>query len=811
MKYIKLFLASSIEEFQHERQELATYITSLNNIYVRRGLFFELNICENLSNAVAKERKQAEYNDCIRECQYFYVMFGERARQYSIEEFDVALQAFRETGSPKVYVYFLQLPEGRTAEDSVTQFMARIDQELRHYYSSFTHIDTIKLNLIMEFCRDAVVGGQVSLEDGQVKVDGQAVLSMENIPLYSKNEAVQQLLTRERELDENFAALAALPDSEAVKRMRLENSAERNKIAEQLHTLEMDVLGLYQTVSEKRQLGTALNWREKKAIELVDAGNYEGAKQLLRDETWKQEVRQAEEIIDSATERIRQYISGQRTLIQTIRSTGITQESEQEIIEIYEDITALAQKHQIELDAIFDYAWFLNDQNRFQEGIQVAEKLKQSYDLHSGSSAAEQAKFLTLLGALYANQRRFEDAQDCYQRALGIYRDLSAADPEVYELDVATICNGLAALFENIHDYKEAETLGCEALAIHRRLAARNPEAHEPYEAATCNTLAVLFYDLKRYDEAEKLWREALQIRRRLAVQNPEVYEQDVVATGNNLAALLNDTGRRRETEELYYEMLESCERLAKQNPSAYEPDVAMICNNLAVSLDESGRKEEAEKLYCKSLEIRRRLASQNPEAYEPYLSQTCNNLAVLIAGTNRHKEAEKLYCEALEIDCRLAEQNPGVYEQNEAMTCNNFAIFLSDTGRHEEAKTLYHKALEIYRRKAVQYPEGYEPDVARVCNNLANLLSDLWYKKKTEKLYREAAEIYRRLAAKAPKSYDLYLAGTCYNFAVFQFNIKRDIAAAKALFEEALAIYEKYPQQKAKAKEVQDILSEYF
>lgn len=79
MKYIKLFVASSIDTFEREWGELKSYISSLNDIYVRRDIYFDLILCENLSNALDKERKQAAYNAEIRKCQYFYVIFAEKS------------------------------------------------------------------------------------------------------------------------------------------------------------------------------------------------------------------------------------------------------------------------------------------------------------------------------------------------------------------------------------------------------------------------------------------------------------------------------------------------------------------------------------------------------------------------------------------------------------------------------------------------------------------------------------------------------------------------------------------------------------
>ena len=523
MNYIKLFLASSTVEFHEERLELEAYIDSLNKIYVRRGVFFDLTICEDLSNAMAKERKQAEYNEFIRDSQYFYILFGTTVGDYTIEEFDVALEAFRESGAPKIYTYFLQLPETQPPQQSVRDFMERVDKELGHFYSTFTHIDSIKLNLLMELCRDPLAGGRVKLEDGRATLDGQPVLSMENIPLYSKNEAVQNLLAEKRKLDAEFADLAALGDSEVVKRLRMANSERRNKIAEQLHALEMDVLGLYTEISEKRQLGRQLNWREKKAIEYVDAGNYDAAKKVLRDKLWSEEVKQAEELIDGAKEHIREKISEKRMLIHILKASGVTEESEQEILSVYEEISKLAEKHQIELDVLYDYASFLKDQNRYPEGILVAERLRNLYGLVEGVAENKTTKLLNLLGLLYSDNHVFQKAEILYQEALEICRRLAKDNPAAYEPDVAIICNNLANLLSDISRYDEAEKLYREALEIRRRLVQDNPAAYEPDAAVICNNLANLLDDTNRHNEAEKLYREALGQHRIMIAARPKI------------------------------------------------------------------------------------------------------------------------------------------------------------------------------------------------------------------------------------------------------------------------------------------------
>ncbi|RGC03614.1 tetratricopeptide repeat protein [Faecalibacterium prausnitzii] len=772
MKYIKLFIASSIIEFAQERASLSDFIRSLNDIYVPRGIYFQLTICEDLSNAVAKDRKQAEYNQTIREAQYFYILFGrgsDRADDaiYTIEEFDTALDQFRKAGAPKIYTYFRQLPEGESARKNIRDFMNRLDQEIGHYYSTFCNVDTLKLNMLLELTRDQTVGGTVKVEDGMASLDGHKMFSVADIPLYSKNETVQKLLAQKAQLEDEMGKLALEyaknPAGDAMQRL-LANSEQRNKIAEQLHTLEMDVLQLFRQSTEKRQLGQSLNWRERDALQMIDMGNYEAARTLLEDQTWKKEIRQAEEIIEIKKDAILEYISGQKTLIDTYKAEGNTAENARKVIAVYEDITALAAKHHMEPDVLYDYASFLYNQRQYQKSLEIAQRLEHWYALEPDTSAVRRAKLYNLIGLDYSAQNDFLTAKKAYQEVLKIYRDLAGKDSDVYQLNLANSCNNLAILFFDIGSFKEAEKLYREALKIHRDLAEKSSDAYLPYLANSCNNLATLLRNTGSFKEAEKLYREALKIHRDLAEKSSDAYLPYLANSCNNLADLFCNTGSFKEAEELCREALKICSDLAEKNSDAYLPYLARSCNNLADLLCNTGFFKESEELYREALKIYRSLAEKNPDAYLPDLALSCSNLASLLQDVHSFKEAEKLHREALKIRRDLAEKNPDVYLPSLAISCNNLAYLLSDTGSSKEAEELYREALKICSDLAEKNSDAYLPYLARSCNNLAYLLSDIDSFKEAEELYREALKIRRNLAEENPKVYLPKLQLVCDN-----------------------------------------------
>lgn len=605
MKYIKLFIASSIIEFAQERASLSDFIRLLNDIYVPRGIYFQLTICEDLSNAVAKDRKQAEYNQAIRESQYFYILFGrgsDRADDaiYTIEEFDTALDQFRKAGAPKIYTYFRQLPEGESASKNIRDFMNRLDQEIGHYYSTFGNVDTLKLNMLLELTRDQTVGGTVKVEDGMASLDGHKMFSVADIPLYSKNETVQKLLAQKAQLEDEMSKLALEyaknPAGDAMQRL-LANSEQRNKVAEQLHTLEMDVLQLFRQSTEKRQLGQSLNWRERDALQMIDMGNYEAARTLLEDQTWKKEIRQAEEIIEIKKDAILEYISGQKTLIDTYEAEGNTAENARKIVAVYEDITALATKHHIEPDVLYEYASFLRGQCQYQKSLEIAQRLEHWYVLEPDTSAVQRATLSNLMGLDYSAQNDFTAAENQYRKALEIRRKLAQMNPDDYLPDLALICNNLAILLGSTNAFKDAEKLYREALKIYRNLSEEDPDAYLPVLATNCNNLAVLYCNTGSFKEAEELYREALKIRRELAEKNPDAYLPDLAISCNNLAYLLSDIGSFKEAEELYRESLKIRRNLAEENPKVYLPKLQLVCDNLTALLEKTGRREEADSL----------------------------------------------------------------------------------------------------------------------------------------------------------------------------------------------------------------------
>ena len=182
MKEVSVFLASSIDEFKYERIDLGDFIRKITDQTIEQDLYLKFSVCEDMSNSVSKNRKQEEYNQEIRKSDFFYVIFGKKAGEYTIEELDVAVQQFKETGKPDIYVYFQKPVVDMIVADKDKPILERIRVEnVSISYREYTHIDNMKLDIINDFIGKKVLAGKVSVKKEKVLLNGKKLFCFENM------------------------------------------------------------------------------------------------------------------------------------------------------------------------------------------------------------------------------------------------------------------------------------------------------------------------------------------------------------------------------------------------------------------------------------------------------------------------------------------------------------------------------------------------------------------------------------------------------------------------------------------------------
>ena len=709
MKNITVFLASS-DELKNDRNSFHSLVASLDEIFEPRGYRIRCRRWEDFSAFCTGSRTQDDYNRIVRASDICICMFHRKAGEYTIEEFNQALDEYVKSQShPKTFVYIRALIEGEMEDEALKRFKEDLFDRVGHYWCNYATDDAMKLHFVMQLERiipsvsgnaSVTEGNHFKIENGVVSLYGHKIAELDNLSFAAENPEYLSLKESIARLNTEIARLRATGVAE-LQPMIDEKQAELYKKRESLNRLESRLFDLALSINKLIGSGTPVSERKRLAIEMFERGNSKGVVEILNEKDIaadaaraRKEIEQGKLLVDSGRSLIEAGLQKTRSL------------AEEYVLRAKALMTDYAEPRRFELAC-----------HAYEQGIEL---------IRANLSEEELAKSLFEYGCFLQANKRYDLAEARYRENLDICQRLAAISPQAYEPDLAGTQNNLGVLYNNTQRYKESEKMYLSALKIYQRLTAANPQVYEPDLAMTQNNLGLLYSDIRRYEESEEMHLSAVEIYQRLTIVNPQVYEPDLAMAQSNLGTLYKDTRRYEDSEKLCLSAMEIRRRLAAANPQVYEPDLAMTQYNLGCLYSDTQRYEDSEKMYLSAMEIRRRLAVANPQVYEPDLADTQYNLGCLYYNIQRYEDSEEMYLSALEVYQRLTAVNPQVYEPYLVRACNNLSFLFLAQGNFEEA--------ERYAREGSKYDFTHHT----IYTNLAASLL-------LQGRYAEAEEIYLR------------------------------------------------------------------
>ena len=588
MKNITVFLASS-DELKNDRNSFHSLVASLDEIFEPRGYRIRCRRWEDFSAFCTGSRTQDDYNRIVRASDICICMFHRKAGEYTIEEFNQALDEYVKSQShPKTFVYIRALIEGEMEDEALKRFKEDLFDRVGHYWCNYATDDAMKLHFVMQLERiipsvsgnaSVTEGNHFKIENGVVSLYGHKIAELDNLSFAAENPEYLSLKESIARLNTEIARLRATGVAE-LQPMIDEKQAELYKKRESLNRLESRLFDLALSINKLIGSGTPVSERKRLAIEMFERGNSKGVVEILNEKDIAADAAQARKEIEQG----KLLVDSGRSLIEA--------------------------------------------------GLQKTRSLAEEYVLRAKALMTD-----------YAEPRRFELACHAYEQGIELIR------ANLSEEELAKSLFEYGHFLQTNKRYDLAEVRYRENLDICQRLAAISPYAYEPDLATTQNDLGILYSDTRRYGDSEEMFLSVMEIRRRLVAANPQVYEPDLAMVQNNLGCLYDNTQRYEESGEMYLSAMEIYRRLAAANPQVYEPDLAMTQNNLGTLYYNTQRYEESGEMYLSAMEIYRRLAAANPQVYEPGLVRACNNLSCLFLVQGNFEEAERYAREGLKYD----------------------------------------------------------------------------------------------------------------------------------------------------------------
>ena len=768
-KKIYIFIGSSITEFAAERMELENFIHRLSNDFEDKyNTRIIPVVCEAFDTAMALTRKQDEYNEAIKNSDMCFFLFYTRAGEYTVEEFRKAVETFRQNNRPKVYVYFKQLQPGTSVEQSLTDFMGEVDKTYKHFYSTFAYLDTVKLCLLLNIKLNAMDYLPIDVADGKCRVGGIAMqdIDLAKVTEFANSKDLKALQDELAQTEEKYLRMKPIylkggVDDDFYKEYA-KVAARREKLKKDLEELRKATFELMLNINRNFAAGE-ISPRMKEAHRLLELGDKESCVKLLTEDENKNEYRnklqEAKRLEKLATENrkniARDYIREQRFAISVLKTMYSYAKRHEEIDRIYREIVAEAEENVVELDVLYDYAYFLWRQNQYNAALCYAEKLQNYYnDDMIKVSKVDIAKLNNVLGILYRNTQKLDKAEYCYLKSIKIVKKLITACSTTYEPELARSYNNLSILYRNTQRLVESEKILKKAICIYKRLVETNFTKYRPILAVNYNNLGGLYFRMHDCKRAEEYYKKALKIREQLSTTNSIGYEPDLATSYNNLGDLYCYIHKFDKAEEYLKNALRIRECLACANPEAYEPKLAITYNSIGNLYMNIQQFSKARQFFNKAINLLERLASINPTVYSKNLSDGYHNISELYKNTNQLSKAKKYSEKALSIREQLAKLNFDACKQDLARSYNILGTIHKNLQKFSDAETYFIKSLELRKQLVTVIPKPYEQDLAESYSNLGELYINTNRKAEAKEYYEKALEIYKRLESKNPGLY---------------------------------------------------------
>ncbi|CAN9307714.1 unnamed protein product [Alternaria alternata] len=287
------------------------------------------------------------------------------------------------------------------------------------------------------------------------------------------------------------------------------------------------------------------------------------------------------------------------------------------------------QKRETVLDAVHMLGVLYANQGRLDEAEQMYERALRGYEEALGVGHSSTLDTVNNLGLLYADQGRLGEAEQMYGRALRGYEALGL-DHE--SLDVF---NNLGILYKNQGRLGEAEQMYERALrGFEEALGVGHSSTLQ-----TVNNLGNLYAAQGKLGEAEQMYGRAL----RGYEEALGVGHSLTLNTVNNLGNLYADQGRLGEAAKMYDRALQGHEEAL----GVGHPSTLNTVNNLGLLYADQGRLGEAEQMYDRALRGYEALSTVRVQQYLPALT-TLQNMGDLYATRAESAKAREVYTRAL-------------------------------------------------------------------------------------------------------------------------------------------------------------------
>jgi len=670
MVVTKLFFALPAEPDKSERMELSEFFLCLNNIFVEKGLYFAPVYYMRDENIAIGGKSADSMERGIAGCSLAFFLIdtdsGGEHDEALQEAFRSARENYSKTGKPIIAIYVRQSSEygmqnarlplsDATPASSSSGFLIPYSD---FYKNTYSHIDTLKLGILMQIKRLSLDGVDISLDNGKAWQGSDALLALDNVDSVARYENLQQLKERRSEIESRFYAARARyledPDDAAAYDEFFETSKQRSDAMQQLRDMETQLYNVMEGMYEQTARGK-LSKRQAEGYRLIERGLLNEARDMLDFYAIVSESRHDEETAEQMAKRALVHVNE----LMQLKDVNAALSDWEGVDECFSEAVRIEEKHKLPRKASVDYLLHLISQWKHDEAVELGEKLRHYYkSQESGATDEDMAFILNQLGGVYGDLQRIEEAEEAFEASLSIRRARTDGDPDMLEGDIAIVYNNLGCAYSVSGRSPEAIRAHKSALEIRRKLAKRSPAIYEQYLAYSYVNLGAAYNEVGKYDESVGFMKAARDIFERLAVEKPDPHEVHLTICNINLGGAYTQLHLIEEAEASLTNARDILLKLSETNPAAYEPRLAFSYLRFGNLYTKAGRYAEAEENYTVAVGLYKRIVSRSV-AFESELVTCYHGMGELLIETGRLTEAGNALNNAISLYEKYKDSNP--------------------------------------------------------------------------------------------------------------------------------------------------------
>ena len=680
-KTINVFLASP-GELKNERKSFRSFVSEIDETFQRMGRPLKTRMWEGLDASYKGHPEQDEYDRLIRASQMFLALFHTVGGEFTIHEFEVALEKYNQTKqTPKIYVYMKALQEGEKIDSKLKRFQKRLE-EMGLYWTTYSSQDSLHLHFLQQLLIVYADGlSNLKVEDGTVKLGDMHVAEMSNLSFVADNKDYSQLkkeleklpdkIKKARELTEKY------PDDEVLHDELQEKLNLYNNKREEFARLQQTLFDASQRIATMQREN--LSDKLRRATEVFESGDLAGTNALLDDIALEAETHHAN--LEEGRELVHQDIEAFLLQAKTKMTEVIIpiEERIKEVHAIYAKADQWAEDSALpeeKLDGLLkDYARFLYKYGKYKEAEPVYLRLISLRENVLGKEHPDTANTYNDIGQTYHRLGDYPKALEyCFEALKTKENVLGQEHP-----DTATTYNTVGIIYHSQGDYPKALEYYFKALDIQEKVLGK-----EHSDTATSyNEIGVVYYNQGDYPKALEYYFKALDIYEKvLGKEHP-----DTAASYNNIGEIYRSQGDYPKALEYNFKAQGIFEKaLGKEHP-----DTATSYNNIGMTYDSQGDYLKALEYYQKALIIRENVLGKG----HPDTATTYNNIGTVYYNQEDYPKALEYYKKALDI----REKVLGIDHPYTTMSYSNIGAVYDKQSNKSEALRYYNKALKVKKR----------------------------------------------------------------------------------------------------------------